>query len=385
MQRSMDHIALKGMTWDHRRAVDPLLAVAGGFAERRPDVTIEWSKRPLSGFEFTPVDRLAQDYDFIVLDHPFMGAVAASGSLLPLDDIVAGLDGRFVGPSLDTYRYAGHCWALPIDAATQVQAIRPDLLAAFDVEAPRNWSELLALGRGARKRGWHLAIGLAGVHSLMTFFTLCANLGRPCGTGPAEAFCERPTGLEVLGLMRQLLEHCAEGVLSWNSIRLHDEMVARDDLVACPAVYCYATYAEADQRQPLRFFDFPGPNGPAGTTIGGTGLAVSASCRHPEAALDYVRFAAEAATQLAFAHHHGQPARIEAWQDTGINELFAGCYRDTLATQQSAWTRPRYAGYLAFQEKAGPMIEAHLRDRDDAGALLDRLEALHRNAGRMAC
>ncbi len=37
------------------------------------------------------------------------------------------------------------------------------------------------LGSVARRHGQWLAIGLKGVHSLMTFFTLCANLGTPCG------------------------------------------------------------------------------------------------------------------------------------------------------------------------------------------------------------
>ena len=49
--------------------------------------------------------------------------------------------------------------------------------------------------------------------------------------------------------------------------------MARDDLVSCPAVCCYATYAERDQRKPLRFHDLPGPRGHGGSTIGGTGLA----------------------------------------------------------------------------------------------------------------
>ena len=378
----MERIVLKGMTWDHRRAVDPLTGTAAPFLRLRPDVTIAWDSRPLSGFEFTSVDRLAQDYDFIVLDHPFSGAVAASGSLLPVDEVVAGLADRFVGPSLASYTLAGHVWALPIDAATQVQAVRPDLLDRLDAEVPRDWRALMALGEKARRNGLRLAMALAGVHSLMTFYTLCANLGTPCATDPQADFCDRPTAREALGLMRDLLALCPAETLDWNSIRLHDEMVARDDLVACPAVYCYATYAERDQRRPLRFHDFPGPDGPRGTTIGGTGLGISARCRHRDAALDYARFVAEAGTQIAFAHHHGQPARVEAWEDDAVNDAFGGCYRDTRTTQDSAWIRPRYNGYLTFQERAGPLIEAHLREGGGAETLIDRLAALHHEGGR---
>ena len=373
----MASVRLRGMTWDHRRAIDPLTHTLPLFRERRPDVEIEWSARPLAGFEFTSVDVIAEDYDLIILDHPFMGAVAASGSLTPLNEITGLTDDLFVGPSLATYRMKGSLWALPVDAACQVAVSRPDLMQALNAEPPRNWSELVALGAKARRKSQQLAIGLSGVHSLMTFFTLMANLGAPCATTQAEPFADKPTARGVLGQMRGLLEFCPPEVLGWNSIRLHDEMAARDDLVFCPAVYCYATYAEADQRKPLRFHDLPGPNGPSGSTIGGTGLAVSAKCRHREAALDYVRFAAELSTQRAFAEHHGQPARRELWLDEAVNARFANCYRDTLATMEGCWIRPRYNGYLAFQEKAGDLIEAHLRGDLAEDALLDRLERLH--------
>ena len=216
------------------------------------------------------------EYDLIVLDHPFMGAVAASGSLVPLDGIAGLSDASFVGPSLATYRMNDSLWALPIDAACQVAVSRPDLMRSLDARPPGNWSELVDLGALAKRKHLHLAIGLAGVHSLMTFFTLMANLGSPCATTQDEPFADRRARGEALALMRDLLSFCPPDVLDWNSIRLHDEMVARDDLVFCPAVYCYATYAEADQRKPLRFHDLPGPTGPSGSTIGGTGLAVSA-------------------------------------------------------------------------------------------------------------
>jgi multiple sugar transport system substrate-binding protein len=373
----MASVKLRGMTWNHRRAIDPLTKTMPLFRRLRPDVEIDWSARPLSGFEFTSVDALATEYDLIVLDHPFMGAVAASGSLVPLDGIAGLSDAAFVGPSLATYRMKGSLWALPIDAACQVAVSRPDIMQSLGARPPGNWSELVELGALARRKHMHLAIGFAGVHSLMTFFTLMANLGSPCATTQDEPFADRRVAGEALGLMRNLLSFCPPDVLDWNSIRLHDEMVARDDLVFCPVVYCYATYAEADQRKPLRFHNLPGPTGPSGSTIGGTGLAVSALRPHVDAALDYVQFAAELSTQAAFADHHGQPAARGVWLDEAVNARFNGCYRDTLATMDACWIRPRYNGYLAFQEKAGELIEGHLRGTIGESALLDRLERMH--------
>ncbi|MGE0211578.1 MAG: ABC transporter substrate-binding protein [Parvibaculaceae bacterium] len=373
----MAQIRLKGMTWDHRRAVEPLIGTLSAFRQAHPDIDVSWEARPLSGFEFTPVRELADRYDLIVLDHPFAGDIAEGRYLLPLDEIAPPETAQaFVGPSLETYRYGDSLWALPIDAATQVAVSRPDLLKAMG-SVPGTWAETLALGHAARRKGLSLAIGLKGVHSLMTFFSLMANLGTPCAVEPDMPLFERDDARTALSLIKDLLALCPAEALDWNSIALHDQMVGRDDLVFCPAVYCYATYAEADQRRPLRFHEFPGPNGFKGATIGGTGLAVSAACRTPEAAFAYARFLAEAPTQLAFAHHHGQPARVEAWDDKAVNTRFGNCYRDTRATQDGSWVRPRYKGYLTFQEEAGDLIEAHLRGEVDEGELLDDLLGLH--------
>lgn len=153
-------------------------------------------------------------------------------------------------------------------------------------------------------------------------------------------------------------------------------MVEEDLFAFCPAVYCYATYAEADQRRPLRFADLPGiaAASPRGSTIGGTGLAVSAYCKTPEAALSYAAFAASATAQLGFGHHHGQPARIEAWADAAIDQAYGGCFSATRASLESSWIRPRYAGYLGFQEHGGQLVESHLRGDIPENVLLSRLQ-----------
>lgn len=381
----MSTIRLRGMTWQHRRAVDPLVHTLPAFARERPDIEIAWDARPLSGFEFTPVAALAERCDLIILDHPFCGEIAAAHTLLPLDGIVAeqGLADAFVGPSLETYRYAGRIWALPVDAACQVAVCRPDLMQQLDATPPRTWDEMFALAAAASRRGLKLAVALAGVHALMTFFLLCANQGRPCATDPALPLVDRDVAAASLAAMRRLVAQCPPEALGWSSIALHDAMVARDDLVYCPAVYCYAAYAEADMRRPLRFADLPGLDAPTprGSAIGGAGVGVSARTAHPEAALAYVGFLMRADTQHAFADHHGQPAHVAAWDDPAIDGRFGGCFSATRATMEQCWIRPRYAGYLAFQKQGGDLVEAHLRGAIGETALLDRLDELHRSAG----
>lgn len=365
-------IRLKGMTWQHRRAIAPLAGTLPAFRAEHPEIEIEWTSRSLAGFEFQSVEELSHKFDLIILDHPFMGDAASKKYLLRLDDRLVGRDADYIGPSLASYRYEGGFYAVPVDAACQVAVYRPDLMAQLDTAVPRAWSEVFALGESAARQGLKLAIGLAGVHSLMTFFTLMAGLGNPCAVSPDETFCDRATAREALAMLRRLVQFCPPQVLDWNSIRLHEEMVAQDLFAYCPAVYCYATYAEADQRQPLRFADLPGLKG---STIGGTGLAISAACTAPDAALAYATFATLAATQREFARHHGQPARTEVWHDAAIDGSFGGCFAATRATIEGCWIRPRYPGYLAFQEQGGVLVEQHLRGGLAETQFLERLQA----------
>jgi multiple sugar transport system substrate-binding protein len=373
----MAQATLRGITWGHRRAIDPLLATLSAFRRQHPEIDIHWSSRSLHGFEFTPVESLARTFDLIILDHPFAGDILAQGCLLPVDEALEP-GAAFVGRSLETYCREGRLWALPVDAACQTAVARPDLLERLRRPAPRDWAEMRALGQLARAQGLCLAIGLKGVHGLMTFFTLCANLGHPCAQDREAPLVDRRTGRAALAALQELLSFCPPEALDWNSIALHEAMVERDDLVFCPAVYCYLTYAEAGNRNPLRFSDLPGLKGPdpSGSTIGGTGIGLSAYCKEPAAALAYIRYLGLSATQKAFADHHGQPAHLDAWTDLDVDARFGGSFSATRATMEGAWIRPRYVGYLKFQAGGGDLVEQHLRGEFGADDLLDRLQVL---------
>jgi multiple sugar transport system substrate-binding protein len=372
---------LRGINWGHRRAVGPLSGAAAGFRQMHSDIEIVWSQRSLAGFEFDPVPTLAENFDLVVLDHPFCGVIAETGCLMPLEGLPGLQDRMFVGPSLASYRYEERIWALPIDAACQVAVSRPDLLAGADV--PSIWSDVLSLGRAARRRGQSLAVALKGVHSLMTFFTLCANLGRPCSLDPAEPLVDSEAAGTALDAIEELLALCPTEALGWDSIALHEAMTSDDRLVFCPAVYLYATYAEADVAKPLRFHDLPGLRGPdpSGSTLGGTGLGISRKCRDPEGALAYAAYLLEPETQTAFTAHHGQPARIEAWTGPAADAQFGGAFSATRATLEASWIRPRYSGYLRFQSKAGDLLEHYLRGGIGRPDLLAVLNGLHGRRG----
>ena len=371
---------IRGLTWDHPRAIEPLKAANAVLAARRPDLRVDWDTQPLAGFEARPLGEIVERYDLVVFDHPHVGEAAQEGLLRPLDGLCRALglvDGDFAGPSLDSYRHDGVLWGLPIDAACQVACFRPDLLSRLGQPAPICWPAMLELGERARRHGLWLAAGLAGVHSLMMLLTLCANQDAPLARCSGPAFPDRAAAFRALEAMRAFTAFCPPDVLDWNSIALQDAMRDRDDLVFCPAVFGFSTYARPSSSRPsLRYGALPGldDDGPGGSTLGGAGIGISARSRVPKAAEDVVALLVSPELQAGvMADAGGQPAHRTAWSSPLLDGAVGEFYSRTRDTIEAAWVRPRFAGYLAFQRAGGPLVEACLRGTDP-DRTLDQLD-----------
>jgi multiple sugar transport system substrate-binding protein len=117
---------------------------------------------------------------------------------------------------------------------------------------------------------------------------------------------------------------------------------------------------------------------PSGT-LGGAGLAVSAFSGHVEAACAFAAFAASPDIQrTTYVDGGGQPGHRSAWTDPAVNASTGGFFADTLDALDAAFLRPRYEGFLSFQDEAGDLVHRHLRDSGDADAVLDALDASYR-------
>ncbi len=372
---------LRGMTWSHPRGYDPMVACSELW-RARGGVAIDWDRRSLQDFETFPVEELARSYDLIVIDHPHVGQITAEGCLLPLDTPeraadLAALAAASVGRSFASYAWAGRQWALPIDAAAQVQAWRPDRLDA----PPASWAEALALAREGR-----VLLPLRPPHSLMVFYTLAANLGRACGVDPGE-LVERETGIAVFEAIREMAGLVGPECLAMDPIAVSERMAAADAVEVCaPLIYGYASYARDGFRSGrLAFGDIPalGGNGPVGSALGGTGIAVSAFSTAPAEAADFAWFVASGEVQRGpYAAAGGQPGHAAAWEDEAVNGATGDFYRGTRATLEGAWVRPRHDGYMAFQAAAAERINAGIAEREAAGAVVDALNRGFRESFR---
>lgn len=358
--------ALKGMTWDHVRGFDPMVATAEIFAERHPGMSITWEKRSLQAFADRPLEAMADEYDLMVIDHPHVGSAARSGLLLALDgaghdDALATLAAESCGPSHPSYEFGGRQWALAIDAAAPVAAWRPDLLE----QVPTTWPAVIALAEQKR-----VVWPLLPINALMCYFTLLANVGHAFGREQRGA--ELAAGINVLEEMRAVARHLPDECFAMDPIGAYEWLACRGSHAYVPFLYGYTNYSRAGFRpHRVRVADMPalGSDGPVGSAIGGTGIAVSAATKHPEAAVEYAFWIASAECQRgAFFQSGGQPANRLAWIDDECNRVTDGFFRETLATLEATWLRPRHDGYMPFQDIAGDIVHASLTGRQTAKA-----------------
>lgn len=372
-------VTLKGMTWSHPRGYDPMVRCSTLFRERT-GIEVVWDKRSLQDFESFPVEELARAYDLIVIDHPHVGQITAEGCLLPLDvegreAERAALEKATVGPSYRSYLWQGRQWAFPIDAATQVQAFRPDLLSS----PPNRWDEVMRLARDGR-----VLLPLRSPHALMTFYTLAANAGHACATTKGDLI-EPDAGAKIYGLMQDLVAHLDPVCFEMDPIEASEAMAGEQKVFACiPYTYGYVSYAwDQFRASRLDFADIPcfGDQGPVGGTLGGTGIAVSARTKNAQAALDFAYWIAAAEAQKGpYAAVGGQPGHAEAWEDDDVNRAANDFYRKTRATLEGSYLRPRHDGYMAFQAQASERISDGLKAAEDAQTVIADVNRLFRQS-----
>jgi multiple sugar transport system substrate-binding protein len=374
-------IQLKGITWGHSRGYLPMVATAQRFREENCDIHIEWEMRSLQQFADVPLATLAAKYDLLVMDHPSVGPAAEGGIVIPLDEWMGSqflMDQAVnsVGLSHESYLYEGHQWALAIDAATPVSGWRQDLLDRQRIPIPKTWRDLLALAQ----RGL-VAVPAIPIDGLMHFYMLCGALGEEPFLR-STVVVEESVGVQALEMQRALMQLCDPSCFKMNPIAVWELLSNGDRIAYCPFAYGYSNYSregyaknilstgglvKVEQGYECR------------STLGGAGLAISASCHHKEIAAKYAGFVASGNCQRTlYFESGGQPGHVAAWKSAEVNRRCNNFFETTLPTLQTAYLRPRFCGYLGFQENAGIIIREYLIHGGPGRATLAELNKLLR-------
>ncbi len=366
------------LTWDHPRGYDAL-AAATILRKNIDDIAVTWAKQPLEGFEAHPIADLCARYDIVIMDHPHVGEALDARCLQPLESVfdqstLSEIAANSIGATFESYRFAGKHWALPLDAATQVLASRPDLMQQ---PVPTSWSEVARLSRETGR----VAMSLAGPHTICTFMSMAAAFDDPPAVADPDVFVASNTGAEVYDLLSELASRSPAFASEMNPIAMLGYMTRENGILFCPLIFAYVTYANPKKGHRIAFDNAPrrSPGGKAGSTLGGTGIGLTARCPITPQLKQHLLWLMGRDAQVDFLpRHNGQPSHRAAWHDASVNRFWNDFYHNTAATQEEAYVRPRYNGYIRFQAEASAFLRQAMADRMPGTKAAAGLNELHR-------
>lgn len=379
----MKQLLLRGITWNHSRALPPLVATAQRFEELNPGVRIQWEKRSLHEFGHADLATLAHHFDLLVIDHPMAGDAEAANILTDLlprlsAEEIKDLQDDSVGPSFLSYLYQGKLYALPIDAAAPATSFRPDLFERNNIEKPELWSDVLALARSGLVR-----MPAFSADIFLNFMGLCVSWGSTVAANP-EYLMDHEIGTLCLELLHELAALMPEEIYRMNPIAIYEQMASGDSFAYCPFAYTYSNYSRNGFGAKQVRFSNPvalEKDLPMRTVLGGTGIAISTKCNEQALALRYSMFVASRSCQSTlYSICGGQPARRSAWYDPLLNQITDDFFLRTATSIETAYVRPRYKGYVNLQERAGELIAEYCKHHGNTRNTLEEIDTLYRSS-----
>lgn len=375
-------IKLKGITWDHARGYDPLIASSELYFKEK-GIQVEWQKRSLTNFGDQSLEELSKQFDLIIMDHPHVGVAEASQCLLPFNDLVDSsilnaLKISAAGPSFESYNYHGKQWALPIDAAMQCASYRADLMQ--NESLPTSWEEVFILAKTLAAKKLFIGMALCPTDCLCSFLSLTAQMGSPIQENNEalnnELLVEPSIGLKALTMLRSMRDEFHPKALDWNPITLYDYMAEQNDIAYSPLAFCYTNYSRTGFRKNiLKYHTAPEINN---AVLGGAGIAITSSCSNIKEAANYAAWICAGEIQSTiYVNAQGQPGNKSAWENKQANAITSEFFTNTMASLTNAYVRPRYQGWPKFQTFLGETIHAYLLHDIAPELVLEKLQTAY--------
>ena len=371
-------ITLKGITWDHARGYDPLIAASELYFKEK-GIQVEWHKRSLTNFGDQSLEELSKQFDLIIMDHPHVGVAEASQCLLPLNDLIDSsilnaMKSSSAGPSFESYNYHNKQWALPIDAAMQCASYRADLMQ--NESLPTSWEEVFDLAKTLATKKLYIGMALCPTDCLCSFLSLTAQMGSPIKENN-ELLVEPSIGIKALTMLRSMRDAFHPKALDWNPIALYDHMAEQNDIAYSPLAFCYTNYSRIGFRKNiLKYHTAPEINK---VVLGGAGIAITSSCSNVHEAANYAAWICAGEIQSTiYVNAQGQPGNKIAWENKQANALTNNFFASTMPSLTNAYVRPRYQGWPKFQTFLGETIHAYLLHDTAPALVLEKLQTAYR-------
>lgn len=357
---------LMGMTWDHPRGFDSIVAATEAYHKQTNRCRITWNKRSLKDFGDFPIELLVGQYDLIMIDHPFVGEARVKDLLRPIETVlpesfIQNQREAHIGPTYESYAFGGTHWALPIDAATQVSAYNSNQMSHSDI--PSCWSDFIEIMSTSFRS--NVLWPLCQTDAWCSFLTLAAQLGNDQEKSVfSSEGLSHDIALETMAMVSELTEKVPKECWHLNPIDALELMSKKKSRYAfSPLLFGYNNYSrqkgKPGQIEFVNALSLKGKNPVA--LLGGVGLAISSKCDHQNEVSDYLQFIMQNEVMNGpYFEAGGQPSTRSAWQSIDINRRTAGFFTNTLGSMENAYTRPSVAGFNVFQEKAAKILHKRL-------------------------
>jgi len=283
-----------------------------------------------------------------------------------------------VGKSWESYSIGEHQYGLPVDAACQMAACRPDLFNAIGESIPRTWEEVIALA----KRTGRVRCAFSPMSAMAMFHALCAAKGESPGRLGKTSYVERSAAEQSLNQLQELFLAVGPEMLEQSPVAILGTMACTQEVLYAPLLFGYSNYSRKGYApHTVKFIPPPICEAGSGATLGGAGMAVSTFSRSRNIALEFAAWVAGRECQTSvYVFAGGQPANQYAWNNPLANRISEGFFQSMLPVINQAYLRPTYDGFTNFQSAAAKLIHHFLQENLSLEATLDAIDQLHSNS-----
>lgn len=313
-------------------------------------------------------------YDLVLMDVIWLPKFAAAGWLLDLTDRIPPdqLTG-FLPTDLEGGRYEGRLYRLPTRSDAGLLYYRQDLLQQAGLQPPETFDDLISASKAlqsSQAARWGYVWQGRQYEGLAAMFTevLAGYGGFWVKPDTLEVGLDRPEAAQAVNFLRRTIQ---EGI-SPPGVTTYQEEEARrlfqSGAVAFMRSWPYAYPLGSADNSPIKGkFSFKpmvhAPGLDSAASLGGWGLGISKTSRHPEEALKVVQYYASIEGQRFSILENGYlPSRPELYTDPAIVAKY-DYFPRMQAVAEKAVLRPPIAQYAQVSDILQRYLSAALTDR----------------------
>ncbi|WP_414573893.1 ABC transporter substrate-binding protein [Nostoc sp. CCY 9925] len=313
-------------------------------------------------------------YDLINMDVIWTAKFAAAGWLLPLDDRVSKQDlAAFSPKDLEGGRYQDKLYRIPMRSDVGMLYYREDLIKQAGLKPPETFADLMQISQVLQKKdqvNWGYVWQGRQYEGLVAMFVevLDGFGGFWVNPDTLEVGLDRPETLRAIEFLRSTV---TQGVSPSGVTTYQEEDTRRlfqSGQVAFLRSWPYAWPLAQAENSPIRgkigikpMVHAPGKTGAA--CLGGWGIGISKTSRHPEEAWKAIQYFTSEEAQRRFILTAGYvPSRRDLFTDPEIVAKYPH-YRQLLEAVDNAVLRPPIAQYAQTSDILQRYLSAALSGR----------------------